>query len=206
MSETKFRAIGFDLGGVIINYSIPAQLNYLSHALQVDHHVLDKVYHALRPPVDVGEIDNKTFWARLIKETGSPVSAEDTEHLWTDNYVEENPFITGMLELVDTLKKNGYKVGLLSNIDPEHGEINRRRHILEHFDAALLSYDVRARKPEPEAFQDLIDQLGVKPEELIFIDDLPENIEGAKRFGAYGIQFQGYQELVKELRALDIKL
>ncbi len=201
-----YKAIGFDLGGVIINYSIPAQLNYLSHELGVKQDVLDKVYADLRPRVDTGEINNEEFWRRLLKESGSTRDPETTEHFWTDNYIEENPFIVGMLDLVDRLKANGYKVGLLSNMDPEHGELNRKRHIFEHFDQALYSYDVRARKPEPEAYEDLAKALQVEPSELIFIDDLPENVEGAKRLGAYGIQFQGYQELVKELEMIGIKV
>jgi epoxide hydrolase-like predicted phosphatase len=201
-----YKAIGFDLGGVIINYSIPAQLNFLTKELGVPHQAIDKVYHELRPLLDVGTITNQEFWQQLIEKTGSTRSAADTQHFWTDDYISENPFIAGMMNLVETLKKNGYKTGLLSNIDPQHGEINKRRHILEHFDVALFSYEMHSRKPDEEAFAELASKLGVEPNELIFIDDLPENIVGVKKFGAYGIQFQGYEELIKELEMIGIKV
>ncbi len=204
--KTMYKAIGFDLGGVIINYAIPAQLNYLSHVLKVPEKALDEVYYRLRPQLDVSAITNKQFWVRLLEESGSTADPASTQHYWMDNYEVENPFIDGMLKLVDTLKANGYKVGLLSNIDPDHGEVNRRRHILEHFDVALLSCDMRKRKPDRESYEMLASRMLVAPEELIFIDDLPENIVGAKALGIYGIQFQGYKELLKELEMLGVKV
>lgn len=199
------KAIGFDLGGVIIYYSIPDQLQFLARELAVTPARIEAAFHHLRPLVDTGQIDNQEFWRRLIQESGSSVDPEDTKHLWSDDYVEGNPLISGMLLLVDRLKSNGYKVGLLSNIDPEHGEINRHRHIYEHFDAALLSNEIKARKPDPEAFLVLAEDLGVEPTEMAFIDDLPENVAGARAAGMIGIEFAGYQALLKEFDQLGIK-
>ncbi|HSH31130.1 MAG TPA: HAD family phosphatase [Candidatus Saccharimonadales bacterium] len=201
-----YKAIGFDLGGVIIEYAIPRWMEFASERLGVKQAALELAYARLRPLVDTGEISNHQFWARLVKDCGSQVDPAGTEHLWNDNYIAENPFITGMLDLVDRLKTGGYRVGLLSNIDFDHGSINKTRGITEHFDVALFSNEIKARKPEPAAFARLAEALRVQMDELIFIDDLPENAAGARAAGAYGILFEGYQALVDELKLVGVRV
>lgn len=201
-----YKAIGFDLGGVVIYYSIPDSLRYISQKLEVPLDKLSAVFHELRPLVDVGTIDNAEFWRRLIEQSGSSADPIATAHLWTDNYLEGNPLIQGMLELVENLKKAGYKVGILSNIDPEHAKINYGRGIFEHFDTVLLSDEIHARKPEAEAFDELCRRLGVSLSELVFIDDTPENVSGASKLGVTAIQFNGYHDLLERLKELGIKL
>lgn len=199
------KAIGFDMGGVIIRYTIPEQLEYISHELNVPIEKVRAAWAELRPLVDVGEIDNQEFWQRMLAQSGSGADPKTTEHLWSDNYISNNPFIGGMLKLVDKLRANGYKVGLLSNIDPEHGRINYGRHIFEHFDVALLSDEIHHRKPEREAFQMLADKLGVKFEEMVFIDDLLENVSAASSYGMVALPFDGYKRLLAELDRLGVK-
>lgn len=200
-----YKAIGFDIGGVIISYSIPHQLEVISHELKVPLEVVAKNYNLLRPALDVASIDNNQFWSELLALVGSDADPVATEHIWSDNYIKENPFIDGMLALVDSLKQQNYRVGVLSNIDREHAEINRSRHIYDRFDVVMLSDEIQARKPDPEVFVSLALKLGVKPTELIFIDDLPENIKGAKEAGVHGILFQGYKQLLAELSHLGVK-
>lgn len=201
-----YKAIGFDMGGVLIYYSIPDSIKEIARYFGVDEDVVKASMSELRPLVDVGKIDNNQFWAELLKKIGSDKDPEETEHIWSDSYIKKNPFVPGSMELVEQLKAAGYKVGMLSNIDPEHGRINYGRHIFEHFDVALLSYEEGVRKPQPEAFQLLCDKLGALPKELIFIDDLPDNVAGANKFGATGILFEGHAKLVKRLAELGIRV
>jgi len=199
-----YKAIGFDMGGVIIAFSIPHQIDVISHELRVPYDQVEAAYRELRPKLDVAAMTNQEFWAELLRRVGSQADAASTEHIWSDNYVRDNPFIDGMLALVARLKANGYKVGLLSNIDQEHADLNRDRHIYDRFDVALLSDELHARKPDGEAFQDLAAALEVQPAELVFIDDLAENVAGAEQFGATGILFRGYSDLIRQLDSLGI--
>ncbi len=202
---SMYKAIGFDLGGVILRYGVADELAYLADKLGVSQTALMDPYHKYRPMMETGEITTGEFWTHLVKDSGSELNPTGTEHLWSDQYVGDSPILAGMLDLVDRLKANGYKVGMFSNIDSEHEHANQPRHIFEHFDAVLFSYQARVAKPDQRAFELLAEKLGVQPSEMVFIDDLQTNTEGAKAAGCYGIQFLDYQQLVSELKQAGVR-
>lgn len=201
-----YKAIGFDLGGVIVEYAIPQELVKIAAELEVGADVLKQAYAELRPLVDTGKISNDAFWNLLVTKSGSLTDPAESRHLWAGKYIEENPFIPGMLDLVDELKTLGYKVGLFSNIDPERGEISKTRGIFEHFDCALLSYEVGVRKPDAAAWKILCETLAVEPGQLVFVDDLSENVDGAKQCGITAIEFVNREQLLTKLKRLGTKL
>ena len=50
-------------------------------------------------------------------------------------------------------------------------------------------------KPDPAIYQKLLQELGLIPEECLFIDDLEENIQGAQSVGIPGHVFLSQDEL-----------
>jgi len=58
------------------------------------------------------------------------------------------------------------------------------------------------RKPEPAIYQRAIDIVCTSPERILFIDDRPENVAGAKQAGMVAIQFKGEAALREELARL----
>lgn len=89
----------------------------------------------------------------------------------------------GVLEL---LKKDGLKVGLISNT--EHGGIEslllKNFGIWQYFDSVIFSCDVGKRKPAPEIFKYALNSLSVQPVESVYVGDWPEiDVLGAKRAG-----------------------
>ena len=54
-------------------------------------------------------------------------------------------------------------------------------------------------KPHPRIFHTLLDRYELAPDDCTFIDDNPDNVEGAKKLGIHGILFQGAEPLRKEL-------
>ncbi len=200
------KAVGFDLGGVILRYGVANELAYIADKLGVSQTALMDPYEKTKRALDAGQISNQEFWTNLVKESGSKLDPETTGHLWTDEYVGDSPLIAGVLDVVDELKANGYKVGMFSNIDSEHAASNQPRHIFEHFPVVLFSYQVKVAKPDPQAYLLLAKELGVVPQEMVFVDDLETNIEGAKQAGCVGIRFLNREQLVADLEKLGIKV
>jgi putative hydrolase of the HAD superfamily len=198
-----YKAIGFDLGGVIIHYYIPELMRQIADYYNVEVGRVVDAHRRLRPEVDTASESVDEFWAKLVESISPGSDPAVTRSMWSDDYIEKNPFIPGVLDLVDRLKK-AYKVGLLSNIDREHAEINYGRGIFEHFDTVLLSYEIKVRKPDRTAYGLLAERLGVKPTEAIFIDDNEENVIGAKKAGMTGILFEDRDRLIKQLEQLGI--
>ena len=88
---------------------------------------------------------------------------------------------------VALLTNNGALIGEhLAEIAPEIADIfGKHLYATAHF---------KARKPEPEVFTNALAHLGHQPHEVLFIDDLPENIRGAQSIGITGEWFQPNHE------------
>ena len=56
----------------------------------------------------------------------------------------------------------------------------------ETYDVIADSCELGYRKPNPKIYQWTLDQLGMKGEETLFLDDYPENIESAANLGIHG--------------------
>ena len=71
-------------------------------------------------------------------------------------------------------------------------------------DGGILSYQDKVIKPMPEIYQLLIDRYDLKPEECVFMDDTPCNLEGAEKFGIHTIHFRTQAQAIEELRAMGV--
>jgi epoxide hydrolase-like predicted phosphatase len=93
-----------------------------------------------------------------------------------------------------------YKVGLLSNAwDDLRQTLHERWNIDGLFDELIISAEVKMVKPDPRIFHLAVDRLEVQPVEAVFIDDIAENVEAAKREGLRAILYNDYQKTVDEL-------
>jgi putative hydrolase of the HAD superfamily len=109
--------------------------------------------------------------------------------------------------LVQELKPR-YRLVLLSNTNEVHAVHYRRQFAdtLAHFDALILSHEVRLRKPSPAIYAHCEKITGVRPSQCVFIDDLPANIEAARARGWHGIVYHMGLDLRREFRRLGIEV
>jgi epoxide hydrolase-like predicted phosphatase len=106
-----------------------------------------------------------------------------------------------LLELVATLRKNNYKVGLLSNV----GEDSYKAFIMpieDKFDVVVTSFHVQLAKPDAAIFEHTVHALGVQPHECVMVDDSPNNCEGARVAGMDAIRYTTYPQFLPEIKAL----
>lgn len=108
-----------------------------------------------------------------------------------DYHIGELGMIDGMEELLIRLKKDGFKLYITSNMDKLHVSQMKDVEILKYFDDVIFSSQIRVRKPYEGFFEKALEKFGVKAEDCIFIDDLEENVEGAKKCGIEGFVFKG---------------
>ena len=107
------------------------------------------------------------------------------------------------VSLVDSIRslRNHYRTGLLSNAwsDARHlaGEFF---HFLDAFDVCIFSAEVGVSKPAPEIYRLALKQLDVLAQEAIFIDDMPDNVKGAKEVGIQAIQFISHAQIMNDLK------
>jgi HAD superfamily hydrolase (TIGR01509 family) len=95
-----------------------------------------------------------------------------------------------------------YKVGAISNAWSGLRGYMERDKFDDAFDAIICSADVGAAKPDPKIYQIALDQLHVKANEAVFVDDILENIEACQRLGMKGIHFREAEAVIRQLKTI----
>jgi putative hydrolase of the HAD superfamily len=110
-------------------------------------------------------------------------------------------------DFVRCLKENGYKVYLLSNYSRWHFENNKVDFkFIPYVDGGIISHEINYVKPEAEIYEALINKYTINPVEAVFLDDVQENLEGAKPFGFHTILVQSQEQALDDLRKLGVRI
>jgi len=108
------------------------------------------------------------------------------------------------VDLVNYIRslRTRYRTGIISNAwDDVRSTIKERWKMADAFDQIVVSAEVKIGKPDPRIFKLALENLGVAPEEAVFIDDFAHNIEGARAVGMHAIQFQTSEQIRADLDA-----
>lgn len=136
-----------------------------------------------------GEISVEAFDAhlhRLLRDAGYEV-AEGTGLL--DGLFAAMEPAGGLWEVVDEVRGQGVRTGLLSNswgLSPYPVDRLERS-----FDTIVLSGEVGLRKPDPRIFSLALDRIGLPAESCVFVDDLADNVAAAIELGLHGVHHRG---------------
>lgn len=151
----------------------------------------------------LGEITEDEYWSLISKRNSWEIPIDQLKNAVRKNFQE----IKGTRKIIEKLKQNGYKLGLLSNHAKEwveYCEIKYKYHQLFH--NILYSYEVKLSKPSKDIFLLLFKRLSVEAKDCLFIDDNKKNVEMAKELGMQTIHFISAFDLKKMLLKLKIKL
>lgn len=115
---------------------------------------------------------------------------------------EPNPEVCGLIERLH----GNVRLVLGSNTNPVHAAhfTKQYRDVLRRFDGLVLSHEVGARKPHAPFFAACHRLAAGRPDECVFVDDLPANIAGAEAFGFRGIVYRPGENLEGALRSLGV--
>lgn len=104
---------------------------------------------------------------------------------------------------VQELKAKGYHVWYLSNFSKKaEEECSDALAFIPYMDGGILSWKDKLIKPDPRIYQLLLDRFQLKPEECVFIDDTPVNIQAAEEQGIHGIVFENREQVIRAMGEL----
>ena len=72
----------------------------------------------------------------------------------------------------------------------------------EMTDVIVYSHECGLSKPDPRIYLLACDKLGVRPEELIFLDDVDWAVDAARELGIHSVHFQNTAQAISEIGAL----
>jgi epoxide hydrolase-like predicted phosphatase len=106
------------------------------------------------------------------------------------------------LQLVQYLRslRPNYKTGILSNAWSNGRQLfTETYHLGDVVDELVISAEIGMAKPDAKIYLYAAEKLGVRPKEVIFVDDMPRNVDGAVNAGMVGIQYIGTSKLLDTL-------
>ena len=202
-----YKAIGFDYGGVIGGVTTGGR-DFNARVIEllgIDEDTYKRVYHSLNHMINLGEVTTwREFWTIFLEEVGKPEKLNELMIVNDESINNLSVIDPRMLPLIDKLRSSGYKVGLLSNTTTEGGSDMRRQGIDSHFDVFHISVETQLMKPDPNAFKNLANDMGVGTDELIFIDDSVKSLSTAEECGYTPVLFENYLQLVERLGQLGV--
>lgn len=201
-NRPSIRGIIFDYGGVISTFDyreffrrigIPSGRSVEELNTLVGRSDLPRRYEA-------GEIPSGDFYREICGLCGFTASEEEFASAFSTIFTLVEPTI----RLIRTLSRT-YRLGLLSNTNQWHFERHiRGTEVFPLFDAVTLSFQVKALKPEEGIYRDALARIALGPQECVFIDDLEENVAGARRVNLHAIRYVGHESLVASLAELGV--
>ena len=196
------RNIIFDLGGVILDLDFE-RMTHQFHKLGIsefeDYFTLKKqadFFEAL----ELGLITPEEFCDRLRKEAKVDVENEAIEEAW--NLILKD-FSSERMDYLERISEK-YNIFLFSNTNSIHAKCFEKRCLEQtgrtldsYFDQVFYSHDLHLRKPDEEAFAEVLGRSGLQAVETLFIDDNAANIAGAHKAGLQTIHLQKPQTLLE---------
>jgi putative hydrolase of the HAD superfamily len=110
----------------------------------------------------------------------------------------------GAIDTLVELRRRGLRVGMISVCSEEVAELWAETPFAELVDSAVFSCSVGLRKPDPRIYRLCLEELGVEPEEAVFVGDgANDELAGAERVGmrAVLIHRPGQEPIWEEARA-----
>lgn len=113
--------------------------------------------------------------------------------------------VEGAHEVLSALRGQGLKIGVLSNTLPSIDRTLEAVGLADLVDVALATCTLGVHKPEQEAYLLAAEALELAPQEILFVDDKPENVEAARQVGMQAtlIDLRGqHPDAIHDLRAV----
>ena len=96
-----------------------------------------------------------------------------------------------------------YRTGIISNSFVGAREREQERYgFADLTDTVVYSHEVGVSKPDPRIYRLASERLAVAPEDMIFLDDVEENVDGARALGIRAVQFTDTRQAIDEIESL----
>ncbi len=198
-----YRAVFFDLGGVVVGSPLHAIAAY-----ERDHGIapgcINRVVVSTTPTgawsrLERGQLTLEDFYPAFDADcaaAGITVSAREI----MERVAEVAQPVPAMLDAIGCIRQRGLRVGAITNnwVVEDGGSSLLRAH----FDAFIESAVTGIRKPDPRIFHLACEALDITPREAIFLDDIGGNLKAARALGMTTIKVDAPETALAELQTL----
>ena len=184
-----------DMGNVLLEWNKDKILRGVVKT-EKDYMILDKAIFqsGLWERLDLGTLTREELVLKVVSLIGSIYQEKVQEVIWNwPSYIE---IYTEVFPLLARLKEKGHRIFVLSNTSPVFYELLEEQlsPLNEILDGFVLSCDIKAIKPDPKMFEEILHKYQLDPVNCIFLDDVKDNTKMAESLGikAYQVKQRSY--------------
>ncbi len=195
------RVLIFDFGGVLMKTMDPTARRTWTAALGLQDGELERVVHGSESwhLAQCGLLSPEAYWADVAAQLRlDPGQLARLQH----DYFSGDRLDQALTAYIRQQRAAGHRVALLSNDSPALLQKLDGLGIAPLFDPIVISAQIGVMKPAPEAYRAVLGQMNVQPQDAIFIDDMPGNVEGARAVGLHAIHYTPLLDLPTALAPL----
>ena len=198
--------IYFDLGNVILNFSHHRAARQIAAVAGISEQAAwDAVFDSgLESEYEHGNLTTRQFYEAFRERTHTWPDYDQLVHAASDIFELNVPIVP----VITRLRAAGHRLGILSNTNAAHWHFvseGRYSVVRDLFDVYALSFEMRAMKPEPQAYERAAEIAGTRPDEIFYTDDHAENVAAATRAGFDAVLFTSALELAEQLRSRGVQ-
>jgi putative hydrolase of the HAD superfamily len=188
----------FDYGGVLAFRRSEKFFQFVNRKYGVSREQFKKAWKTFNPDFELGKCSNIRFLKTISDFWGIHPRLQELACAF---YAADEPE-PRMIRMIKKLKKL-FVLCLLSNSNKLLTDKIKHYRFLSDVHVKIFSDEVGLRKPDIWIYRLCIKELGVRPEECIFIDDNEQNLEPARRLGIHTILFKDRSQCWNEIWAIE---
>lgn len=195
------KAVVFDFGGVMTTTVAPDRVRPIAEEFGIPWSAVEEGFRRYRNLFDGDFLTLAEMYEKIWADAGVKPSDEAVGRICEADVASWLYRNERTLAWMKSLKADGLKLGILTNMPSSFGRNHFRREFADYValaDAMVISGEEKLYKPQPEIYRLLQSRIGLAPSELCFIDDLEKNIAGAKACGWHGIRFGTNEQVERD--------
>jgi HAD superfamily hydrolase (TIGR01509 family) len=193
------KTVVIDLGGVLFSEGKSVVLEKLAKVHGYDRKLIGAI---LSSPESIslrkGLMSDEDFWQWAQQQLPSNYDSRLIQQEWYESYILDQD----VYELIASLRKKYSIIAFSGNIKSRIDFLETKYCFRHLFDIEVYSFDFHLTKPEREFVEIMIEKSGVRPEEIVYIDDNDSYAKPARELGVNVIIYRRGESsrLQQELR------
>ena len=200
----KYTAIIFDLFGTLVDsYSVQGYnrlLTDMASALELPREGFSKFWRDTTYERGIGIFktteESIRYICNKLKVSVSDENIRKCEQIRLEATREALTPKNGAVDILKSLRGLGYKIGLITNCSAEVPPLWKNTEFSHLFDVTIFSASVGMKKPDPQIYYLACEQLGVEPNECLYIGDGDsDELSGASQLGMDAVMIRDPNEM-----------
>jgi putative hydrolase of the HAD superfamily len=200
----NIKALLYDLGGVLIDIDFERVFRHWARFSPNppekirEHFVFEEHYHRY----ERGETGDAEYFDHVRRTLSLTASDEQILEGWNAVFVGLNDEVLALAR--DASRYLPSYAFTNTSLSHQAAWTHRYPDIRRTFREVFSSAEMGLRKPERPAFEAVVDRMGMEPSSILFFDDMPQNVEGARRAGIQAVLVRSPADVRGGLAALGL--